>query len=401
MPVHYGKILLDNKVGTPERDVVNMRIDKVTKELYAKFSDGVEKLMTGAGAGTAPFILKSGLINTEALDGSGNIRAVTAYLTSIGFNGKTPNKADYVFMKNLEIDSLIHGIADLLIQGDGFVEIQGGGVSDNSLSWLRAAAAFNQIGFGAANFTSYAAARIYTAFAGNPIFDVIVDGTTINSPGSSKYIYLRAGSIVNIQGGSVSNYSKSFIEAGLTSSYIGFGAGVGNTGWAATAEANDYYISKLDNGVSSKILEITDAGNKLRTQAGDTVVYNDNVDGLLKYDKTALDTASVDENTIMNKGYIDASQPIKQISFANSPYSAAWDEDLEVDCTGGDVVINFPTAIGSNGRSLLVGKVDGTVNKVTYNSNGAEPILTNLAHEIIDQYTSIKFKSNGTGISLR
>lgn len=51
--VGYGRILMDAKVATPQGRTINMRIDPVNKELYAKFPDGVEIQLTGAGSGVA------------------------------------------------------------------------------------------------------------------------------------------------------------------------------------------------------------------------------------------------------------------------------------------------------------------------------------------------------------
>jgi hypothetical protein len=92
---------------------------------------------------------------------------------------------------------------------------------------------------------------------------------------------------------------------------------------------------------------------------------------------------------------------IKQITFADSPYTAVWGDDLEVDCTGGGVEINLPTAIGNNGREISTTKVDSTGNTVNVNANGAETIWEESTQPIISQWDTFTLKSNGTNISVR
>lgn len=95
------------------------------------------------------------------------------------------------------------------------------------------------------------------------------------------------------------------------------------------------------------------------------------------------------------------SRTITQLTVADSPYTASWGEDLEIDCTNTNVTVNLPTAVGNNGLTINITKVDATNKDILIVPNGAETILTNGATDITAQYQSVEYKSNGTNISLR
>lgn len=62
-------------------------------------------------------------------------------------------------------------------------------------------------------------------------------------------------------------------------------------------------------------------------------------------------------------------------SIKTSAYTAAIDEVVRVDSSGGAVTITLPTAVGNDGRGVIVKKVDvGAVNDVTIDGDGAETI---------------------------
>ena len=92
---------------------------------------------------------------------------------------------------------------------------------------------------------------------------------------------------------------------------------------------------------------------------------------------------------------------VTQIAFVDSPYSATWGEDLEVDCSGGVVVINLPTAIGNNGDIINVTKIDSSVNVVTIDAFTTQTINGQLTQTISNQWDSAPFKSNNTNIGIR
>ena len=92
---------------------------------------------------------------------------------------------------------------------------------------------------------------------------------------------------------------------------------------------------------------------------------------------------------------------MKAITNADSPYAAAWGEDISVDCTLGDVQVNLPTAVSNSGKDIWLTKTDNSLNKITFSPNGGESVLTNLDLEITEQYTSKHFRSTGSALALR
>jgi len=93
----------------------------------------------------------------------------------------------------------------------------------------------------------------------------------------------------------------------------------------------------------------------------------------------------------------DINTPVIFKTFADTPYAAAWGEDIEVDCTAGNVVINLPQSVGNNGKKISITRVDGTANTLTVNTfagetlNGAATFAA-----LVTQYDSLTAKANGT-----
>lgn len=80
------------------------------------------------------------------------------------------------------------------------------------------------------------------------------------------------------------------------------------------------------------------------------------------------------------------------------------DEQLivEVDASGGDVIISFPTAIGRANRGWSVTRIDDTVAYVvTLNPSGSELIRGLASLNINFQWTSYHVYSNGVGLNIR
>jgi len=118
---------------------------------------------------------------------------------------------------------------------------------------------------------------------------------------------------------------------------------------------------------------------------------------VIPLNQTAKNTQSYQNNS----GVIELVPKIVTVKNGDSPYTATWGEDINIDTSGGAVIINLPTAIGNSGYSLNIVKNDSSINKVTFVASGVEAILTNLAHELTSQYESLKFISNGTDIGIR
>jgi hypothetical protein len=70
-----------------------------------------------------PFILEDGTINPASLDGTGKVRVATAYPDSIGFSSITPDKDNYVFGQNFEVQG---GIINHTVNGGASRNWSGG-----------------------------------------------------------------------------------------------------------------------------------------------------------------------------------------------------------------------------------------------------------------------------------
>ena len=66
------------------------------------------------------------------------------------------------------------------------------------------------------------------------------------------------------------------------------------------------------------------------------------------------------------------------------------------DCTSNDITINLPTAVGNEGLTYIIKKVDSTGNTITIDANSTQTIDGEETQTITQQYTSVKIISNGT-----
>jgi hypothetical protein len=89
---------------------------------------------------------------------------------------------------------------------------------------------------------------------------------------------------------------------------------------------------------------------------------------------------------------------VKSIDFASSPYSASIEDDfiLEVDASGGPVIVNLPLANPYNRRDYIVKKIDGSTNTVTIQPQGGETIDGVGSRVLENQNETIWIYSNGT-----
>jgi len=89
------------------------------------------------------------------------------------------------------------------------------------------------------------------------------------------------------------------------------------------------------------------------------------------------------------------------IAFTGTSYVASFGEDINVDCTLGNVSIILPNpTLLNKGQSLSITKNDASVNVVNY-SVVTGLILSNATPNVVSQYNSKTFISNGTNIGLR
>ena len=111
-----------------------------------------------------------------------------------------------------------------------------------------------------------------------------------------------------------------------------------------------------------------------------------------------IDYLTID--TLNDKVYL--TNPVKRITFADSPYTAEWGEDVRVNTTAGDVIVNIPTAIGNNGKPIIIGhEAKSALTKIVLVPFGLETIEMKPPYEIDRLYTSLNIISNGTGLIKR
>ena len=131
---------------------------------------------------------------------------------------------------------------------------------------------------------------------------------------------------------------------------------------------------------------------------------------LTDYSGTSVVTLTPNESNIViqklggenvNEDNVITISDVISVSYADSPYVASYGQDIEIDCTNGQVEVELPTALSNNGKSINISKVDSSVNKVVVNPYSTETINGNTTKEILYQWTSYSFKSNGSNITIR
>jgi hypothetical protein len=84
--------------------------------------------------------------------------------------------------------------------------------------------------------------------------------------------------------------------------------------------------------------------------------------------------------------------------FANSPYTiAATDMVVLLDCTDGSITVNLPAAATSNGRKLILKKIDSSIiNTVTIDGNSSENIDGAGTYPLNAQYDKVEIVCDGS-----
>lgn len=157
--------------------------------------------------------------------------------------------------------------------------------------------------------------------------------------------------------------------------------------------------------------------SKLTMQNVGNLLHNTSNGTFLQYIKTAVVNAwklrdnvkgadvavvNTDADTIELKYHTILTNLVTQIDYTDSPYTAVWGQDIEVTADGaGNTIVNLPTAVGANGKVVVVTKVAGgnsvDVTPVEEINGGA----TGVADTIASQWTSAQYKSNNTFITKR
>lgn len=79
-----------------------------------------------------------------------------------------------------------------------------------------------------------------------------------------------------------------------------------------------------------------------------------------------------------------------QITSASSPYTMDFGTVLEVDASGGNVIVDLPTILANKGKSLVVKKMDGSANTVTITPTGGQTIDGQATHVLTQQYEGLQ-----------
>jgi len=136
---------------------------------------------------------------------------------------------------------------------------------------------------------------------------------------------------------------------------------------------------------------------------------SDNLD--LLYSEQARDDFQKQVLKLLDSTGITTDQPLLAISedkgsvvqktFSDSPYSSAWGDCIEVDCSEGDVTVTLLTAVGYNGKRVDIQKVDSSTNKIIVNCSGAETINGDPTCEITSQWENVSLTSNNSNITIK
>lgn len=94
---------------------------------------------------------------------------------------------------------------------------------------------------------------------------------------------------------------------------------------------------------------------------------------------------------------------VVQINFSSSPYTVIPTTGTtlyQVDCSDGDVIMNFPTAIGST-AIWGVKKIDSSLNTITLEPFGAQTIDGNANQTILFQNTQVDIYSDNSNLFIK
>ena len=89
------------------------------------------------------------------------------------------------------------------------------------------------------------------------------------------------------------------------------------------------------------------------------------------------------------------SLPITAIDDTDSPYSAAVDTSLVVDCSGGATTVNLPAVSGNSGKIIQITHV-GSTNSITIDGSGAETIDGETTQALDTQYDTVTLLCDGS-----
>ena len=209
------------------------------------------------------------------------------------------------------------------------------------------------------------------------------EGIILSGSVSTNYIALHASGTIDVENILISGEADAsqpgitFIEAGSDRATIFINSS--NNLEIKQKYTNKHIVFKvLDAGTTREAFRMDGAVPEVVVnQTGDSLVdfrvESDNnahmlfVDG--GNDKVGIDTSSPGSGLHVNSSFATA------ITAKSSNYTAtASDHTILLDCSGGNVTITLPTAVGASGRMYIVKRVDGSANAGNINTSGSEQI---------------------------
>jgi len=146
----------------------------------------------------------------------------------------------------------------------------------------------------------------------------------------------------------------------------------------------------------ARVLRLEDAGG------GNTTIYFE-IGATLEVTEAIATLQAAINASHGGGGGGGGSYTIITVNFASSPYTILPTTGMtlyQVDCTGGNVIINFPTAIGST-AIWGVKKIDSSANTITLEPFGAQTIDGNANQTILFQNTQVDIYSDNVNLFIK
>jgi hypothetical protein len=93
--------------------------------------------------------------------------------------------------------------------------------------------------------------------------------------------------------------------------------------------------------------------------------------------------------------------PQRFVTFADSPVTVgAGDRVIYCNCTGGNIVLNFPTAVSKPARFFEIIKTDVSANKATITPVGGQTVNGAATFDVTTQFQTVAAVSNGSNYTI-
>jgi hypothetical protein len=209
------------------------------------------------------------------------------------------------------------------------------------------------------------------------------EGIILSGSATTSYVALYASGTIDVESISISGLSDSsepgitFTEAGANRAKLFINSS--NNLEVKQEYTNKHIVFKINDGGTTREAFRMDGAvpEVVVNQTGDSLVdfrvESDNNTHMIFVDggnnKVGIDTSTPGSGLHVNSSFATA------ITGKSSDYTAtASDHTILVDCSGGNVTITLPTAVGIAGRMYIIKRVDGSANAANINTNGSETI---------------------------